>query len=52
MYEKGKGVDQSYEKAVKWYQKAADQGNYAAKDRLADLIPLGIPLFWLKKIIK
>ena len=25
-YENGKGVDQSYEEAVKWYRKAAEQG--------------------------
>ena len=26
MYENGTGVEQSYEKALEWYQKAADQG--------------------------
>ena len=27
MYVNGKGVDKSYEKAIEWYQKAADQGH-------------------------
>ena len=26
MYEKGKGVKQDYNKAVKWYTKSAEQG--------------------------
>ena len=34
MYERGKGVAQSDEKAVKWYRKAADQGNGDAQSNL------------------
>ena len=37
MYEKGLGVQQSDEKAVEWYQKAADKGNKSALARLFKL---------------
>lgn len=33
-YEKGYGVEQSYEKAVYWYTKAAEQGNANAQNNL------------------
>uniref|UniRef100_A0A914X9M4 Uncharacterized protein n=1 Tax=Plectus sambesii TaxID=2011161 RepID=A0A914X9M4_9BILA len=32
MYEHGQGVNQSYEKAVKWYRKAAEQENQQNRD--------------------
>ncbi|MDO9914553.1 sel1 repeat family protein, partial [Glaesserella parasuis] len=31
MYSKGRGVNQDYHQAVKWYQKAAEQGEAAAQ---------------------
>ena len=37
MYEKGRGVEQDYEKAVEWYQKAAEQGNKDAQSNLEAL---------------
>ena len=33
MYEKGQGVSLDYAEAVKWYRKAAAQGNEIAQDR-------------------
>ena len=38
-YEFGKGVEQSYEQAIRWYRKAAEQGHANAKavlDRLTN----------------
>jgi len=37
MYEYGRGVTQSYEEAVKWYRKAAEQGNFLAQYKLESL---------------
>ena len=37
MYSKGKGEEQNYEEAVKWYNKAADQGIDYAKGVLKRL---------------
>ena len=34
-YENGQGLKQDYEEAVKWYQKAAQQGNVNAMRNLA-----------------
>ena len=34
MYRSGKGLDQNYEEAVKWWRKAADQGNTKALCKL------------------
>ena len=34
MYDNGRGVDQDYKQAVKWYQLAADQGNALAQNNL------------------
>ena len=34
MYDKGQGVPQDYAEAVKWYRKAADQGNAPAQSNL------------------
>jgi len=34
MYENGYGVPQSNEDALKWYRKAAEQGNEYAKNAL------------------
>ena len=34
MYANGDGVPQDYAEAVKWYRKAADQGQAAAKEWL------------------
>ena len=31
MYENGQGVKKNYTEALRWYQKAADQGNEQAK---------------------
>ena len=36
-YEKGRGVTQSYDEAVKWFRKAAEQGYSRAKDSLTRL---------------
>ena len=35
-YKQGKGVPQSYSEAVKWFQKAADQGDEDAKRLLEE----------------
>ncbi len=35
MYEKGQGVSQNRQEAVKWYKAAADKGNEKAKEALA-----------------
>ena len=37
MYEDGTGVEQSFEKALEWYQKAADQGFELAIEHLDTL---------------
>ena len=37
MYSNGRGVDQSYEKAVEWFQKAAEQGLAVAQYHLGDM---------------
>jgi TPR repeat protein len=34
MYEKGQGVPKDDAEAVKWYRKAAEQGNAGAQDKL------------------
>ena len=34
MYEKARGVTQDYKEAVKWYRKAAEQGNASAQNNL------------------
>jgi TPR repeat protein len=34
MYDKGQGVEQDFKEAVKWYQKAADQGDVDAQFNL------------------
>ena len=34
MYDKGQGVPQDYAEAVKWYRKAAEQGNALALNNL------------------
>ena len=34
MYSKGRGVKQNYKTALKWYRKAADQGNATAQYNL------------------
>jgi TPR repeat protein len=39
MFECGRGVAQSDEKAVEWYSKAADQGDAGAQNRLAQVLP-------------
>lgn len=38
MYEMGEGVSADREKAVFWYQKAAEQGSIPAKQRLEQLV--------------
>ena len=37
MYENGRGVKKDYTKAMKWYYKAAAQGNEGAKNALTRL---------------
>jgi len=34
MYDNGQGVEQDFKEAVKWYQKAADQGAATAQNNL------------------
>jgi hypothetical protein len=34
MYDEGKGVEQDFEEALKWYQKAAEQGLAEAQNNL------------------
>ena len=34
MYRKGRGVEQDYEEAVKWYRQAAEQGHAIAQTNL------------------
>ena len=41
MYYSGQGVPQDYEKARKWYLKAAELGNTTAQDNLKRLYPNG-----------
>jgi TPR repeat protein len=41
MYQKGVGVDQSYSDALKWYQKAAEQGDAMACHNLGSLYAKG-----------
>lgn len=36
-YRNGEGVEQSNEEAVKWYRKAAEQGNSDAQEALTEL---------------
>ena len=36
-YRRGDGVEEDIEEAKEWYQKAADQGNERAKDKLEEL---------------
>lgn len=40
-YETGKGVQQDFNKAFKWYLKAAEQGNAIAQNKLGELYELG-----------
>ena len=41
MYDKGYGVPQNFIEAVKWYKKAAEQGNASAQNNLAFLYDKG-----------
>ena len=41
MYQYGRGVEQSYEKAVEWYLKAAEQGYADAQYNLGDMYEYG-----------
>ena len=41
LYEQGKGIEQSFDKAVEWFLRAAEQNNDAAKYRLFELYALG-----------
>jgi len=38
MYEKGEGIPQDYQEAIKWYRLAAEQGNADAQMVLDALI--------------
>jgi TPR repeat protein len=42
MYEYGIGVAQDYKEALRWYQKAADQGGPAAQSNLGRIYQSGI----------
>lgn len=58
-YDKGYGVEESNEEAIKWYQKSADQGYYKAEYQLARAYVKGkgVPVdekkakMWLKRSI-
>jgi hypothetical protein len=41
MYENGRGVTQDYKQAVKWYTKAAEQGDAKAQHNLALMYDIG-----------
>ncbi len=41
MFEEGKGVKQNYKKALKWYKKAAKQGDAYAQNNLAEIYLIG-----------
>ena len=41
MYRDGKGVEQDFKEAVKWYQKAADQGYANAQGSLGVMYGMG-----------
>ena len=41
MYKNGLGVEQSYEKAVEWYLKAAEQGLADAQNNLGNMYYTG-----------
>ena len=41
MYDLGQGVEQDFKEAVKWFQKAADQGDAAAQNNLAGVYFFG-----------
>jgi TPR repeat protein len=45
MYESGHGVRQDYAEAVRWYRKAADQGDLLAQAKLGTIHELdrGVP---------
>lgn len=42
MYEIGQGVEQNYSEAVKWYQKAAEQGDAEAQNSLGTMCRSGL----------
>lgn len=52
LYRLGRGVDQDYAKAGKWYEKAAEQWHSAARHNLAILYEkgLGVPINYAKAI--
>jgi flagellar biosynthesis GTPase FlhF len=41
MYERGDGVKQDYEEAIKWYRKAAEQGHSGSQNNLGNIYELG-----------
>ena len=41
MYQNGQGVPQDYKEAVKWYLKAAEQGNAIAQNHLGVMYDQG-----------
>ncbi len=41
MYNKGEGVEQDFKEAVKWYQKAADQGDAIAQNAIGVAYGMG-----------
>ena len=48
MYEYGLGVEENSVEAEKWYQKAADQGDADARNRLESLRKTGNATWWNK----
>ena len=45
-YEKGRGVEQDYVEAVKWYRKAAKQGYALAQENLGEMYDNGRGVDW------
>ena len=41
LFEHGKGVEQDYKEAVKWYRKAAEHGNFIAMQLLGSMFEQG-----------
>ena len=42
-YDTGRGVKQNYPEAVRWYRRAAEQGNQRAQGSLAEIYLFGLP---------
>ncbi len=59
MYYKGKGVEQDYKKAMEWYSKASQAGNFTAMGNIGFMYYNGQgvkqdyekAMYWYKKIL-